>query len=97
MSDSSKCTPAFWPARIERASRMAGWRPIAWIATAAKTNWASPAKIKRQLGSTIDFVGDNRVIIDLGSNKYLSVVHVSSTFGRVDSEYDRIDPEAISW
>ena len=52
----------------------------------------------------LDFVGDNRVIFDLGGNKYRLIVHVSFTFGRVlvkfigtHSAYDRIDPETVSW
>ena len=76
----------------------------AWVAIAAKARWANPAEIKRQFGGTVDFVGDNRVIFDLGGNKYRLVVHVSFTFGRLlvkfigtHAEYDRIDPETISW
>jgi mRNA interferase HigB len=76
----------------------------AWLAIAATSHWANPAEIKRQFGSTVDFVGDNRVIFDLGGNKYRLVAHVSFTFGRVlvkfigtHAEYDRIDPETVSW
>src|SRR6202035_1145315 len=71
---------------------------------AAKAHWANPAEIKRQFGGTVDFVGDNRVIFDLGGNKYRLIAHVSYTFGRVlvkfigtHAEYDRIDPETVSW
>jgi mRNA interferase HigB len=89
----------FW-ARHPRAEG-----PIrAWLGTAAAARWTSPADIKRQFGSTVDFVGDNRVIFDLGGNKYRLVVHVSFTFGRVlvkfvgtHAEYDGINPETISW
>jgi mRNA interferase HigB len=35
-----------------------------------QTRWRGPNDIKRQFGSTVDFVGDNRVIFDLGGNKY---------------------------
>jgi mRNA interferase HigB len=76
----------------------------AWFAVTAKARWANPAQIKQQFGSTVDFVGDNRVIFDLVGNKYRLVVHVSYAFGRVlvkfigtHSEYDRIDPETVSW
>ena len=76
----------------------------AWSATAAKAQWANPAEIKRQFGGTVDFVGDNRVIFDLGGNKYRLIVHISFKFGRVlvkfigtHAEYDRIDPETVSW
>ena len=58
----------------------------------------------RQFGGTVDFVGDNRVIFDLGGNKYRLVVHVSFAFGRLlvkfvgtHAEYDRIAPETVSW
>jgi mRNA interferase HigB len=76
----------------------------AWFATAAKAQWANPAEIKRQFGGTVDFVGDNRVIFDLGGNKYRLIVHISFEFGRVlvkfigtHAEYDRINPETVSW
>jgi len=76
----------------------------AWFAIADKACWAKPADIKRQFGRTVDFVGDNRVIFDLGGNKYRLIVHVSFAFGRVlvkfigtHAEYDRIDPETVSW
>ena len=76
----------------------------AWLAVAASAHWASPAEIKRQFGSTVDFVGDNRVIFDLGGNKCRLVVHVSFAFSRLlvkfigtHAEYDRIDPETVSW
>ena len=73
-------------------------------ATAAKAQWANPAEIKRQFGGTVDFVGDNRVIFDLGGNKYRLIVHISFAVRRVlvkfigtHAEYDRIDPETVSW
>lgn len=75
----------------------------AWFAIAAQAQWKGPVEIKRQFGSTVDFVGDNRVIFDL-RNKYRLIVHVSFAFGRVlvkfigtHAEYDRIDPETVSW
>src|SRR6266700_264419 len=75
----------------------------AWFATAAKARWANPAEIKRQFGATVDFVGDNRVIFDLGGNKYRLIVHVSFEFGRVlvkfigtHAAYDSINPETVS-
>ena len=75
-----------------------------WFAVTAKAQWANPAEIMQQFGSTVDFVGDNRVIFDLGGNKYRLIVHISYEFGRVlvkfigtHAEYDRIDPETVSW
>ncbi len=76
----------------------------AWLAVAAKAHWKGPADIKRQFGGTVDFVGDNRVIFDLGGNKYRLIVHVSFNFGRIlvkfigtHADYDRIDPGTVSW
>jgi mRNA interferase HigB len=74
-----------------------------WFALASKARWQGPNEIKRQFGTSVDFVGDNRVIFDLGGNKYRLIVHVSYRFGRVlvkfigtHAEYDRIDPETVS-
>ena len=50
-----------------------------------------------------DFLSDNRVIFNIGGNKYRLVVHVSYAFGRVlikfvgtHKDYDSIDPGTIS-
>ena len=84
----------FW-ARHPRAEG-----PIrAWLAIAAAAHWANPTEIKRQFGATVDFVGDNR-----GISRRREVPAVSFTFGRLlvkligeHAEYDRIDPETVSW
>jgi mRNA interferase HigB len=75
-----------------------------WFAIASKARWQAPNEIKRQFGGSVDFIGDNRVIFDLGGNKYRLVVHVSYKFGRLlvkfigtHAEYDRIDPEIVRW
>jgi mRNA interferase HigB len=76
----------------------------AWLTIAARARWTDPNQIKRQFGTTVDFVGDNRVIFDLAGNKYRLIVHLSFTFRRLlmkfigtHAEYDRIDPEKVSW
>lgn len=76
----------------------------AWFNQVAGARWTGPAEVKAQFGSTVDFVGDNRLIFDLGGNKYRLIVHVSYTYGRVlvkfigtHAEYDRVDPETVSW
>ncbi len=73
-----------------------------WYSQVAKAHWQSPADIKTQLGSTVDFIGDNRVIFDLSGNKYRLVVRVSYSYKRVlvtfvgtHAEYDKIDAETI--
>jgi mRNA interferase HigB len=80
-------------------------RPIrAWFAVVSKARWTAPADIKRQFGATVDFVGDNRVVFDLGGNRFRLIVHVSYAFGRVllkfvgtHADYDRINPETVRW
>jgi mRNA interferase HigB len=76
----------------------------AWFAVVSRAHWKGPADVKRQFGTTVDFVGDNRVVFDLGGNKYRLIVHVSYEFGRVlvkfigtHAEYDRIDAGTVSW
>jgi mRNA interferase HigB len=74
----------------------------AWHATVDKAQWKGPADVKAMFGHRIDFVGDNRIIFDIGGNKYRLVVHVAYGFKRVlikfvgtHGEYDRIDPETV--
>jgi mRNA interferase HigB len=76
----------------------------AWFAAVSGARWGGPTDVKRQFGTTVDFVGDNRVIFDLGGNKYRLIARVSYPFGRVlikfigtHAEYDRVDPETVSW
>jgi mRNA interferase HigB len=74
----------------------------AWYLVASKADWTGPADIKAMFGTTVDFVGDNRVIFDIGGNKYRLIVHVAYKFHRIlikfvgtHREYDRIDPEKV--
>lgn len=73
-----------------------------WYAVADKASWAGPAEIKAQFGTSVDFVGDNRVIFDIGGNKYRLIVHFAYAYRRclikfvgTHQEYDEIDPEAV--
>jgi mRNA interferase HigB len=70
-----------------------------WYQVVDKANWNAPADVKRMFGTT---VGDNRLIFDIGGNKYRLVVHVAYVFKRVlikfigtHAEYDAIDPETV--
>ena len=74
----------------------------AWYGAASKAAWAGPAEVKEQFGATVDFVADNRLIFDIGGNKFRLVVHVAYPFKRVlvkfigtHAQYDRIDPETV--
>ena len=87
----------FW----ERHSQSEG--PLrTWYTIVAAAEWHSPQDVKAMFGTTVDFVGDNRVIFDIGGNRYRLIVHVAYRFKRVlikfvgtHQEYDRIDPEKV--
>lgn len=73
----------------------------AWFAETSSASWETPQTIKDQYRHA-SFVADNRVIFNIGGNKYRLVVHVNYDFEIVfikyvgtHSEYDRIDPETV--
>jgi len=88
---------AFWQ-KHERAEA-----PLrAWYKTATAATWTGPADVKAMFGTTVDFVGDNRVIFDLGGNKYRLIVHFAYAYNRglikfvgTHKEYDKIDAEKV--
>ncbi|MCJ2062643.1 type II toxin-antitoxin system HigB family toxin [Methylobacterium sp. J-088] len=45
----------------------------------AKSRWTGPADIKSAFGSSVDFIGDNRIIFDIGGNKHPLIIRVSYT------------------
>lgn len=74
----------------------------AWYAVVSKAEWTGPADVKAMFGANVDFVGDNRLIFDVGGNRYRLIVRISYPFKRVlvkfvgtHAEYDRIDPEKV--
>lgn len=89
---------AFWEEHPRARPPLEAWyRIVDWA------SWAGPADVKATFGTTVDFVADNRLIFDVGGNKYRLVVHVAYRFGRVlikfvgtHREYDDIDPETVS-
>jgi mRNA interferase HigB len=73
-----------------------------WYQVVDKASWNTPVDVKQMFGTTVDFIGDNRLIFDIGGNKYRLVVHVAYVFKRVlikfvgtHAEYDAIDPETV--
>jgi mRNA interferase HigB len=73
-----------------------------WYKKATAAKWQSSADIKAEFGGTVDFVGDNRIIFDIGGNKYRLIVHVSYTYKTVmikfvgtHATYNKIDPETV--
>jgi mRNA interferase HigB len=73
-----------------------------WYEIVSKGDWNGPADLKRAFGNNVDFVGDNRVIFDIGGNKYRLVVRFSYKFKTAlikfvgtHEEYDGIDAETV--
>lgn len=73
----------------------------AWHAEAEAADWANPAQIKTRYPSA-SIVADNRVVFNIGGNKYRLIVKVSYAFRVVyirfvgtHRQYDMIDAEAI--
>ena len=70
-----------------------------WYATVAKAEWTGPADVKEQFGNSVDFVAENRMIFDVGGNKFRLIVRASYEYKAVQvkfigthAEYDKIDP-----
>ena len=73
----------------------------AWYYIARAAEWRTPQEVRDDF-NTVDFVGDNRVIFDIGGNNYRLVVRISYPFKQVlvkfvgtHAEYDRIDPASV--
>ncbi|MBW1800585.1 MAG: type II toxin-antitoxin system HigB family toxin [Deltaproteobacteria bacterium] len=73
----------------------------AWFYEAKHADWRSPADIKARY-RTASFLKDNRVVFNIGGNKYRLVVRINYTtktvfvrFVGTHKEYDRIDAEVI--
>jgi mRNA interferase HigB len=78
-------------------------RPLrTWYAMVVEASWAGPTDVKRQFGTAVDLVGDDRAIFDIGGNKFRVIARVSYRFGRVmvkfvgtHAEYDRVDAATV--
>lgn len=73
----------------------------AWYDLARAAEWKTPQDVRDDF-NTVDFVGDNRVIFDIGGNNYRLIVRISYPFKQVlvkfvgtHAEYDRIDPTSV--
>jgi len=73
----------------------------AWYATARKATWASPADVRKTFNSA-DFIADNRVIFDIGGNRYRLIARISYPYKVIlikfvgtHKDYDQIDPETV--
>jgi len=73
-----------------------------WYEIVSKGDWSGPADLKKAFGNSVDFVGDNRAIFDIGGNKYRLVVHFSYKFKKAlikfvgtHEEYNGINAETV--
>ncbi len=87
----------FWERHSRAESSLCAWHMVV-----SRSQWSGPADVKAEFGATVDFVGDNRLIFDIGGNRYRLIVHASYTYKRVlvkfvgtHAEYDRINPETV--
>ena len=89
----SRSTPKrFWDKHPDAAQPLR-----AWFAEAKKVHWKAPSEIKARY-RTASFVGDDRVVFNIGGNKYRLVVALSYAratvfvrFVGTHPEYDRIE------
>ena len=72
-----------------------------WYREAAQADWEIPADIKSGYRHA-SFIKGNRVVFNIGGNKYRLIVHANYDFRILyirfvgtHAEYDRIDPEQI--
>lgn len=73
----------------------------AWHAMAKAASWSDPSEIKAKF-STASFLANNRVVFNIGGNKYRLVVKVEYAIKAVyirfigsHTEYDKIDASKI--
>lgn len=91
-----KSLQAFWTEHPRAKGPLTTWYKLARAA-----EWRTPQDIKDTFGSA-DFLADNRVVFDIGGNKYRVVARVSYRFKQVlvkfvgtHAEYDQIDAEVV--
>lgn len=93
---SRKCLKEFW------AKHPQAEEPLkAWFSEAKKALWNTPQDIKNHYRSA-DFIKDNRVVFNIGGNKYRLIVQINYYFKIIyirfvgtHKEYDKIDPETV--
>ena len=77
-------------------------RPLtAWYAEAVKAKWTTPQEIKAHY-KTASFLAGNRVVFNVGGNKYRLIVKINYPYGTVyirfigtHAEYDKIKAKEI--
>lgn len=73
----------------------------AWYAVVSKAEWSDTHNVRATYGSA-DFVGDNRIVFNIGGNKYRLIVHVSYAYKSVlvkfigtHARYNEIDAGTV--
>lgn len=86
----------FWTLHPKAKAPLSAWYEIARAA-----EWRTPQDVRADFNS-VDFVGDNRLIFDIGGNNYRLVTRISYPFKQLlvkfvgtHRDYDRIDPATI--
>lgn len=86
----------FWVAHLDAAGPLK-----AWFAEANGAKWRTPAEIRQRFASA-DFIAGNRVVFNIGGNKYRLIVQVAYKpqivfirFIGTHAAYNRIDAETI--
>lgn len=86
----------FWKCYSEAEHPLA-----AWYAEAIKAQWKSPQEIKTHY-QTASFLRDNRVVFNIGGNKYRLVVKINYEYNTVyirfvgtHAQYNKINAEEI--
>ena len=95
---SRKALRQFW----EHSQYADSEQPLrAWFREASRADWRSPAEIKAAYRSA-SIVGNDRVVFNIGGNKYRLVVRVNYAYGIVyirfvgtHRQYDRIDASEV--
>ncbi len=74
---------------------------LAWYRQVFRSDWASPADVKREIG-TASILKDGRVVFNIGGNKYRIVVWINYPYRVVylrfigtHRQYDAIDAQMI--
>lgn len=93
---SKRTLQEFWSSHPDAMSLLAGW-----YAEAMKASWQSPQDIKSQYQAA-SFLRDNRVVFNIGGNKYRLIVKINYPYSTVyirfvgtHAEYDKINAEEI--
>jgi mRNA interferase HigB len=86
----------FWEKHADAAGPL-----HAWFEEAESALWKGPQDIRERFGSA-DFVGGDRVVFNIGGNKYRLIVHVVYKFHAVyirfvgtHAEYDKVDAATV--